>query len=723
MRLINIKTLKLEEFLNDDTPPYAILSHTWGNIHEELTIRDVQGGKVDKPGVGSVKFRGCCRQAKGDGLEYIWIDTCCFDKHSSAELGEAIRSMFRYYKRASVCYAYLADVPSSDIPQESQSKFRSSRWFRSGWTLQELLAPESLQFYDSEWGSLGNKGGMSTIIGDITGIPQKILRGIVELDTASVAQRMSWISQRDTKRKEDLAYSLLGIFDVTMPILYGEGGDQAFFRLQDQIMKKTRDDSILAWGLSDGQQSISDSGKVTPGRILAAAPSAFANSGHIISRDQPTASRDPFEISGGSLRLYLPLLTTPAGNVIGLLNCGPEHDTKQVVGIPLAKVMSALPNEYLRPEGCYSASRRITEPSAPPTLIHIMNHIQSRNTTHQNKQYWLYNDHELAKSNLKLADVTPQSCWRPHKSMMITTISSSDLGSPRLLARLRHDDEGSQDFVIVLGLVYHGSRTSAECSVTICPRDISLEELAGKLQCVLMPKAFGKSSASNGLVHLHVKLVPDVRDPVFTITTEILSHSPSVTVNATAELQKSKLVTEIVQILRNKQQCAAETRYMASRLERVKVERGHAEDELRRLEERRQILVEKKDYAARQILILNNEQRRSEEIQGQLSDQLSHVWKQFNELYQSDENGNGYDLERMDGLTPLQWAVENGHVEMVELLLGEDTYTAAMTLSRWRSLSATSGKEYGDSLRYITPSTPTVMRTFQSLFRTTQNYL
>ncbi|KAI1161983.1 hypothetical protein F5B18DRAFT_625984 [Nemania serpens] len=708
MRLINVKTFKFEEFLDDETPSYAILSHTWGEACEELTVRDVQGGGIDKPGVGSVKFRGSCRQAEEDGYDYIWIDTCCIDKDSSAELSEAIQSMFRWYRRAAICYAYLSDVPSDDIPQENESKFRSSRWFRRGWTLQELLAPESLQFYDSKWGRIGNKGGMSAIIGEITGVPQKILLGIAELDTASVAQRMSWAARRNTKKKEDLAYCLLGIFDVTMSIIYGEGGDKAFFRLQDHIMEKTKDSSILAWGLSDGEQSISDSGHITPGRILAATPSDFANSGHIVSRDQPAASILSSNVSGGgSLRLHISLVTAPAGNVIGLLNCGPENDTKQVVGIPLARVMSALPDEYLRPEGYSSALQHITALSAPPTLIHVKNHNQSRKNSYRDKQYWLYNDHKLANANLNLAGVAPQSCWRPRQSMIISAIPHPDSAPTRTLARLRQNDDRSQDFVIVLSSTHQGTRTDTECSVMVCSRDLSLEELARQLQYV-MPKASGKSSASNGLLHLRVELVPDTQNLIFTIEVVLVSHPPSVTVDATVELQKLELMLEVSQILKEQKQNKAvklelreKAKVQGGQLQRIKREREILEDGLRQLREKMRILAEEEDNAAQEICHLNEEQIKIKERQEHMSKEWPHVWKRLDELYHLDENGNIFGLERMDGLTPLRWAVENGHVEMVELLLDEDANGAAATQGGWLSSAAASRKEYTDISRLL----------------------
>ncbi|KAI0113610.1 HET-domain-containing protein [Nemania sp. FL0031] len=283
MRLINTHTLELEEFLDDAVPPYAILSHTWGSDFEELTYQNVLQREIDKPGVGSVKIQGCCRQAEKDGYDYCWIDTCCIDKTNLVELSEAINSMFRWYRKAAICYAYLADVSNDDSRQEQRIKLRSSRWFRRGWTLQELIAPKVVQFYNFDWYPLGTKAALCSILYQITGVPHRYLRGIADVQTASVAQRMSWAAQRETKRREDLAYCLLGIFDVTMPLLYGEGGEQAFFRLQEQIMKKTRDDSLLAWGVNGPDYTHTVVAGVEAGRILATSPSDFANSGQIVT--------------------------------------------------------------------------------------------------------------------------------------------------------------------------------------------------------------------------------------------------------------------------------------------------------------------------------------------------------------------------------------------------------------------------------------------------------
>ena len=315
MRLINAETFKLEEFFDGAVPPFAILSHTWGNDSEEVSFRNVEEGQIEKAGVRPIKLDGCCKQARKDGLQYVWVDTCCIDKANAVELGEAINSMFKWYRQASVCYTYLSDVPSDDNPRNPKSKFFSSRWFQRGWTLQELLAPKQVHFFTSNWSYLGTKSGMSPMIEKITGIPRLFLLGLAELRDASVAQRMSWAAKRTTKRREDVAYCLLGIFGVVMPMIYGEG-DQAFSRLQQEIMKENTDDSIFAWGLSLTKPTLSDSIEVISAGVLAAAPSEFVNCGHIVSREQYSMSMNSFDIFGGNLRINIPLFTSSAGEDI-----------------------------------------------------------------------------------------------------------------------------------------------------------------------------------------------------------------------------------------------------------------------------------------------------------------------------------------------------------------------------------------------------------------------
>ncbi|KAM5546026.1 hypothetical protein V8D89_000152 [Ganoderma adspersum] len=195
----------------------------------------------------SPKVREACAFARVNGYQYIWIDSCCIDKTSSAELSEAINSMYAWYARAEICYAFLADVPPAEDHRKPRSDFRSSLWFTRGWTLQELIAPRDVLFLSGDWVPIGPKYALVDLIHDITGITEEALLHVEPLDGFSVAQRLSWAAGRETTRVEDQAYSLLGIFDINMPTLYGEG-DRAFRRLQEEIMQRVPDQSLFAWG-------------------------------------------------------------------------------------------------------------------------------------------------------------------------------------------------------------------------------------------------------------------------------------------------------------------------------------------------------------------------------------------------------------------------------------------------------------------------------------------
>jgi hypothetical protein len=235
-KLCLTKDLSEEEL---SSHPYAILSHTWGEDDEEVSFADLTQG-LKRTKVGYEKLRFCGKQAANDGLQYFWVDTCCIDKSSSAELSKAITSMFRWYGGAVKCYVYLRDVPtrsfeSTDALARSwEPAFRSSRWFRRGWTLQELLAPHLVEFFDSHGTRLGDKESLEQVLHEITKIPPRALRN-APLDEFSVDERMFWAEDRETKHGEDKAYSLLGLFGVSMLPNYGEGVDRAFARLQREI--------------------------------------------------------------------------------------------------------------------------------------------------------------------------------------------------------------------------------------------------------------------------------------------------------------------------------------------------------------------------------------------------------------------------------------------------------------------------------------------------------
>jgi hypothetical protein len=230
---------------NKAIPPYAILSHTWGGDDEEVTFEDIaKGAGTDKPGYAKVRF--CGEQAMQDNLEYFWIDTCCINKANEAELSHAINSMFYWYRNAERCYVFLSDVSSppsnanDDINIRSwESDFKRSRWFTRGWTLQELLAPATVEFFSQEWKKIGDKKSLKQQIYEITRIPDSALQG-ARLSLFIDYERFSWMERRQTKVAEDRVYALLGIFDVKITLMYNEGVESAFRRLQEEIDKLKR---------------------------------------------------------------------------------------------------------------------------------------------------------------------------------------------------------------------------------------------------------------------------------------------------------------------------------------------------------------------------------------------------------------------------------------------------------------------------------------------------
>jgi len=277
---------KVFEFCDDETSTaYAILSHRWIETPEgettEVNYDEMIGlarmEKVEQDEVrrrlGYQKILDSCKQAKKDGYKRLWVDTCCIDKRSSAELSEAINSMYRWYENSGVCYVYLHDVSgASSFPTaRDQSTYPNGwpEWFSRGWTLQEMIAPNNVQFFNKDWKSLGDKSKLADALACITRVPKHILRDGLSSNRPCVAQIMSWAADRKTSRVEDRAYSLLGLLNVNMPMLYGEGR-KAFHRLQLEIIRTSEDQSIFAWG---------HGGRT--GSILADDPSFFRNCGDL----------------------------------------------------------------------------------------------------------------------------------------------------------------------------------------------------------------------------------------------------------------------------------------------------------------------------------------------------------------------------------------------------------------------------------------------------------
>jgi hypothetical protein len=376
MRLLDTTTYVLSEF-QGEIPVYAILSHVWEQ--EEVIFGDIAMLSKATKMKGFTKIRGACKAALKDGLKYIWIDTCCINKESSSELSEAINSMFTWYKNARVCYAFLSDVPSDEDPSQLHSSFATSQWFTRGWTLQELLAPPRVIFHARDWVDIGTKATLRETISKVTGISIAALLGIDEskchfkLESVPVAVRMSWAADRLTTREEDTAYSLMGLFGVNLPLLYGEGG-KAFIRLQHEIIKASDDHSIFAF--TGG-----------PGGMLARSPGQFRESGRVKLLDYSGEPQAPYSMTNKGLHIQLPLCIVTESdseeNTLALLNCYLD-DKSQRLAVMLTTSRS-------RGEGWYRRSNAnklhvgISPGWSPPQLhsIYILDDIDSDGFYHQ----------------------------------------------------------------------------------------------------------------------------------------------------------------------------------------------------------------------------------------------------------------------------------------------------------------------------------------------------
>jgi hypothetical protein len=348
MRLLNTTTMLLEpkEFFGDQIPRYAILSHQWKS--EEVTFRDINEPRAKRmKGYAKIKFT--CDQARMDGYQYAWVDTCCIDKSSSAELSEAINSMYQWYKDAALCYAYLEDVkithqrevlrPEKAGGEAYNAAFAASSWFSRGWTLQELLAPDWVTFYGAGWALLGNKTALASTISSATSIPITVLVNPHAVHRSSVAARMSWASKRETTRTEDIAYCLLGLFGVNMPLLYGEGL-RAFRRLQEELIRISDDESLFAWQQPDDYPHYYTQYRNMA--FLAPHPSWFTFSGKIVPQGRRHHTK-PYSLTNKGLQMQVLLTprlhsrdsTDDTDFRSAILNCQFEDDFSTFIALPL----------------------------------------------------------------------------------------------------------------------------------------------------------------------------------------------------------------------------------------------------------------------------------------------------------------------------------------------------------------------------------------------------
>ena len=340
MRFLNTRTLKFEQIPDSELHlkenQYAILSHRWGDDKDEVSFKDVQSSTEFSSKKGFNKISGFCEKAISENCRYGWIDTCCIDKDNLVELSEAINSMYEWYKGSKICIAYLVDVP--------QKQLTDSEWFERGWTLQELISPKAVTFFDHDWNVIGTKIEFITALSQRTGIPKDILSHTTKPSSCSVAQRMSWAADRDTTRVEDRAYSLMGMFDINMPMIYGER-EKAFTRLQQQITQTSKDESIFAWDMELSGATRTYSG------LFAPSPSAFAKCRNIIQ----TQGSCGFSESNGELSLWTTLSPRSLETSFATLHCTDRDDRDCTSYILIAKTSAA--GEYVRVRNTMNASR------------------------------------------------------------------------------------------------------------------------------------------------------------------------------------------------------------------------------------------------------------------------------------------------------------------------------------------------------------------------------
>ncbi|KAF5338549.1 hypothetical protein D9758_016551 [Tetrapyrgos nigripes] len=317
MRLLHTKDFTVKQFF-DDIPRYVILSHTWEQ--DEVTFQDIQNLDIARSKTGWRKVENACARARRYCFDWIWIDSCCINKESSAELSEALNSMYQYYEDAAMCYVYLSDVSGEYHPGSEKSNFRDSRWFKRGWTLQELLAPEYVVFLDEGWERIGTRWGLRGVVSAVTGIPVDVFEGRI-VDEYSVAQRMSWAAFRETTRPEDQAYCLLGVFGVSMSPIYGEGGVKAFMRLQQEIIRISDDRSIFAWVAVPPTKELKPWEFDRPARntetrgLLARSPYEFRMSGDVqASNVELIGNQSSYSFNNNGLHIHLPFNPIPSSS-------------------------------------------------------------------------------------------------------------------------------------------------------------------------------------------------------------------------------------------------------------------------------------------------------------------------------------------------------------------------------------------------------------------------
>jgi hypothetical protein len=447
MRFINSHTLNLELATTEESKlqPYVILSHTWGedeiSFQEMSSIVHLEQEHDSRQRAAYIKIQGCCEQAVKDGFDYVWIDTCCIDKKSSLEFSEAINSMYQWYQQADVCYVYLSDVDSGF----DSDAFMSSRWFARGWTLQELIAPSSLIFFNKAWVDIGTKSSLQEYISRRTRIPPSLLLGLSGPGSFSVAQRMSWASDRHTTKVEDIAYCLMGIFGINMPMLYG-GGERAFIRLQEEILKISSDQSIFAW----------ECGSAANGGLLASSPAEFFESGDIIQSNLERSIGFSMTSRGISLKVPMAIKSyegtiTPTivgkSTFLAVLDCQRRNDDSHVLAVWLTK-LNGTRQHFVRTNSSILEVVKLSELNFTQNNISDVFVRQPRN---QNKAPVTYNKIKYELSGFEENGFSVKNEYHAREQMPARWKKGPQIQHVMTTEAIRFAAPDGREFVVLLG--------------------------------------------------------------------------------------------------------------------------------------------------------------------------------------------------------------------------------------------------------------------------------
>ncbi|KAI8949693.1 heterokaryon incompatibility protein-domain-containing protein [Xylaria longipes] len=455
MWLIDTTLLELRSHVTLTPHSYAILSHTWTE-EEEVSFQEFHDIEARRKKNGFAKITAVCELARLRGLKWCWVDTCCIDKTSSAELSEAINSMFRWYKESAVCFAYLRDLLPGDEKTTGgfDRDLAGCAWFWRGWTLQELIAPQTLEFFDRDWNMRGTKTELIDTLHSITGVSIRVLENSDHLHETPAGTRMSWAADRQTKRVEDIAYCLLGIFDIYMPLIYGEG-ERAFTRLQQEIINDKHDLSIFAWKAEPNGQKFRG--------LLARSPSEFR-----YCRDAQLSYHlkmtTEYSITNRGIRLHTLLGTDDHGNYLLPLGCilrdqccqdskkrsAPED--KDSVGVYLKKAPNyGLVRTYPDKLHTYRGWTSSMISQHGKKRIHSPQDLSAYDCSTIDEQHRL--SIRIGESNvpLKINSTGPDYCWDANSQIFITLADQRFTGYCRL--RISPSRRSSFECILVCGLM------------------------------------------------------------------------------------------------------------------------------------------------------------------------------------------------------------------------------------------------------------------------------